>query len=542
MKRRYSLSLALLMLAVFGSSALALMANQPYSVQLLRVTAGGQQQLVSQMEARTDAGGKLDFSFANLPDAGTAPFLMVQIMDNSSGQAQILRQTLVPAPTAGAQMQMGVSETTFRQTQAALRAMQGATDTRDATQRFMFPLTMIASGGLSAESAESLGQAAAEASVTLNDFLTRHGVTGAQMTNFQDALTTAMRTFAANNKTAVDQRNMTDAAGIYGRTAAQFSDQKVQAGVAAGIDPMLMTTAFDQANRTINDSSALSRVSMAEIAALHATLIADAQQRRVYAQMSSYHQALPAIGAKAGQLQDFTGAMNTLEDAMVGTHANFCQAAFANPATPPDQATIDQALAEMEAAMQGALDIFGQETTATGTQIDAALTLMANYMGGADGMGGMMGDGMMSGANLSQMGFGMMQTSPAGVPQNWSSMMVAATNLLAADPNMSYTHTAGLIDQLALENRPSTPDWSLLPDGSVKSLLELQYDLMLAQLIEMQSLADMSQPPSLADMATFSATALARHSLVRQGLHGLSATQMSALPAALTPPMLTVVF
>jgi hypothetical protein len=542
MKRRYSLSLALLMLVVFGSSALALMANQPYSVQLLRVSAGGQQQLISQMEASTDAGGKLDFSFANLPDAGTAPFLMVQILDNSSGQAQILRQTLVPAPTAGEQMQMGVSETTFRQTQAALHAMQGATDARDATQRIMFPLTMISSGGLSAEGAESFGQAAAEASVTLNDFLARQGVTGEQMTSFQDALTAAMRTFAAGNKMAVEQQDMTDAAGIYGRTAVQFIDQMVQAGVAAGIDPMLMTTALDQATRTIDDSSALSRVSMAEIAALHATLIADAQQRRVYAQLSSYHQALPAIGAKAGQLQDFTGAMNTLENAMVQTHANFCQTAFADPSTLPDQATIDQALSEMKATMQGALDSFGQKTTATSTQIDGALTLMADDMGGAGGMGGLISGGMMTGANLSQMGFGMMPTSPDGTEQNWSTMMVAATNLLTADPNMSYTPTAGLINQLSVENRPSAPDWSLLPDGAAKSLLELQYDLMLAHLIDMQSLAGMSQPPSLADMAALSATALAHHSLVSQGLHGLSAARMNALPAALRPPMLSVAF
>ena len=143
----------------------------------------------------------------------------------------------------------------------------------------------------------------------------------------------------------------------------------------------------------------------------------------------------------------------------------------------------------------------------------------------------------MNGSTLGGMGFGMMQTTLGGASQNWTTMMVAASNLVPSVPGMTYTpDTADLTSQLDPGNVPTAPDWSQIPDGSYKSLLVLQYDLMLVHLIDMQTVAGLTPPLTQADLASISTQDLANRAAIRQGLQGLSATQMDALMAALSPP------
>jgi hypothetical protein len=531
MKRISVLGLALLLSAYCATSALALTANHAYTVQLSPVSATGQQTAVEQMDATTDGNGKLSFHFTNVPDSGTAPFLMVQIMDNAGGQQQVVRQTLVPAPNSGQQMQMGVDEVSFRQTQAALQAMQAASDSGDATLRAMFPLTMIPTGAMSAADAGSFGQAAGTGAATFRNYLSQNGVTADQMTAFQSALTEAMREFASDNKTAVDQTDPGTAAGLRGKASAQFMAAMIQAAQTAGIDPTLVSDAFDQAGKAMDNSAALSGLPSGELAAMHATYLAGAQQRHLQAQMGRYAAAMPVVGASASQTQQFTSAMTNLQNAMVQARQTFCQQAFTDPSTLPDPTTVDQALSTMETGMQNAFNAFNQDTTASQTQIDAMLTTMAGHMGN------MIGGGMMSGSNLAQMGFGMMETTLGGTPQNWSIMMVAASNLASTVPGLVYTPvTADLTSQLSPANVPPAPDWSQLPDGPYKSLLELQYDLMLVHLIDAQAVAVLTPPLTQEELAAISAQDLANRAEIRQGIQGLTDAQVAALMAALSPP------
>ncbi|MEJ2691251.1 MAG: hypothetical protein P8130_15180 [Deltaproteobacteria bacterium] len=258
------------------------------------------------------------------------------------------------------------------------------------------------------------------------------------------------------------------------------------------------------------------------------------------AEMGGYAEAMPVVGASTTQTQTFSSARSTLQTAMLQARQEFFQSAFADPTTLPGQTTIDQALNDMQTAMQTAFDNFNQDTTATSTQIDDMLGIMATGMGGAGGTGGMggMGGGMMSGTNLAQMGFGMMQTTLSGTTQNWSTMMVAASNLVPDAPNFAYTPmTSDLISQLSAGNAPTPPDWSQIADGSYKDFLQLQYDLMLVRLIDMQTIADLGQPPTQDDLASISASDLALRSQIRQGVQGLTATQVDALMTTLSPPM-----
>jgi len=442
----------------------------------------------------------------------------------------VVRQTMVPAPTTGQQMQMGINDVTYRQTQAALQAMQTAS-AGGQTLGAMFPLTMIPTGGISASDAGNFGTLAGMAASTFRNYLMQNGVTADQMTAFQNGMVEAMRTFAADNRNIVNQTNPNTAAGFYGRAGAQFMAAMFQAGDTAGIDPVLMAAAFDQAGQAIDNSPALGTISAGAIAAMHGTYLAGAQQRQLLAQMSRYAAAMPVVGATPDQTQTFSTARTNLQNAMVTARQNFCQQAFADPTTLPDPTTVDQALSTMETAMQGAFGTFNTSTTASSTQIDSMLSVMAG------GMGGMMGGGMMTGSTLGSMGFGMMETTLGGTSQNWNIMMVAASNLMPSVPGMTYTpDTANLASQLSPANVPTAPDWSQLPDGSYKSLLMLQYDLMLVHLVDMQMAAGLTPPLTQTELASIGAQDLANRAAIRQGLHGLSATQMNALMAALSPP------
>jgi hypothetical protein len=219
MRKIYLSGLALLFSTVFATAALAapLTANHSYTVQLSTVSATGQLTPVNQMDATTDASGKLNFQFSNVPDTGSASYLMVQIMDTVGGQTQLVRQTLVPAPTPGQQMGMGVNEVSYRQTQAALQAMQTTTGTAGSTLGVLFPMTMISTGAIPGSAAGNIGQAANDAATAFRNTLTQGGVTTNQMASFQSGLLDAMRTYAANNETVAMQTDPNTAADLYGR-------------------------------------------------------------------------------------------------------------------------------------------------------------------------------------------------------------------------------------------------------------------------------------------------------------------------------------
>lgn len=525
------LSLVLVFSVLTATSALALTANHTYTVQLHTVSNVGEPMLVEQMNSTSDANGKLHFQFSNVPDTGSAPFLMVQIMDSVDGQLQMVRKTLAPAPTAGEQMQMGVSELSHHQTQAALQAMKSGTGT--AALHVMFPLTMISSGAISNADADNLGLMAAAASVEFETYMTQSGVSATQMIAFRTRLTDAMRNLASDCKLAVDATDPVLAANRYGMADSEFMRAMIAAGAEAGIDPELLSAAFDQARVAMENAPGAMPLSSGAYAMLDGTFMAGHQQRQLQAQMLNYADAMGMFHADTGQTQTFTAARTALHEAMLQAWQEYLLI-YSDPNNLPDHLTIDQAQADYEIAIQAAMDMFLLATEATDPQIDTMLGEMANHMDG-----GMMGGGMMTGSTLAGMGFGMMQTSLTGTPQNWSTMMVAATTFLSSLTGVSYTpDTANLTNQLAQlspASMPTAPDMSLLPDGQDKSLLQLQYDLMLVHLIDMQMAANLTPPLTPSDLASISAVGLDNRFAVRQRLQGLTEAQQRALIAAMSP-------
>ena len=521
MKTIHTLGLTLLLLAFCATSALALTANTTYNVQLMTVSSTGQTTAVgSPMQEITNANGVLSFNFSDVPTSG---FLMVQITDSNG---QTVRQTLVPAPTAGQQMQMGINAVSNSQTQAALAAMQTGSSGNQ-TFGAMFPLVMVPTA-VSSNDTGSVGQAASAAASEFQSYLSNQTqVTPTQLSAFQTSMLTAMRGYATATQSA---------STTYSQAQTQLMTAMIQAAQNAGIDPTVVSTAFDQAGQAMVGSSAFASLSSGTASAIQATFQAGAMQRQLLAEMNNYSSALSTLNTTD---QTFSSQMTALQTAMATAQKTFFQNAFGSSTV--DQTTIDNALSTMETAMQGAFGTFNTQTTATPTLISSMYDTMAtnmNSMMGSGGMGG--GMGSMTGSSL--------QTSLGTTTQNWSTMMVAATlsNLVSSSTtNLTYTpYTDALSQQLTTAGGtvPTAPDLSSVTNTTYQSLLEVQYDLMLVHLIDMQLVANATQNGTVAlsqdQLASISATDLANRTAVFNGLSGLSADQMNALTAALTPPQL----
>jgi hypothetical protein len=153
------------------------------------------------------------------------------------------------------------------------------------------------------------------------------------------------------------------------------------------------------------------------------------------------------------------------------------------------------------------------------------------------GLGGMMGG--MTGGTLAGMGIGMMVTTPGSTStQNWSVMMVATNNFVVPTRTMTYTPiTTTLSTELTGMGitPPTPPNFNSFADP-YKSMLELQYDLVLTKLINLQKLAQIGTTPTQAQMFNIKDTDLATKNTMRGNITGLTSSQATALMASLAQP------
>ena len=145
--------------------------------------------------------------------------------------------------------------------------------------------------------------------------------------------------------------------------------------------------------------------------------------------------------------------------------------------------------------------------------------------------------GGMTSGTLSGMGIGMMTTSPTSTTtQNWTVMMVASGDFVTPTFGMTYTPiTSNLTTQLTTV--PTPPAFANFADP-YKSLLEVQYDLMLTKLLALQQEASLGPSPTPAQVASIAATEYQNRATIMQNVTGVTDAQKSAMVATLTQPQL----
>ncbi|MDO8721258.1 MAG: hypothetical protein Q7J31_03410, partial [Syntrophales bacterium] len=206
---------------------------------------------------------------------------------------------------------------------------------------------------------------------------------------------------------------------------------------------------------------------------------------------------------------------------------------FANPSAFPDAATISSTESTMLAAMQTLFNNFvSTDAAASSNDITGMLSAMATQM---NGMGGMM-SGMTS-TTLANMGIGQMVTMPGGALQNWTVMMVSANDFVTPGLQLTYTPSTTLSGQLtALGVTPPTPPTFSQFADPYKSMLELQYDLLLLKLINVEKLVQLGTAPMQAQLAQLKEDDLAMKAAIMQNIVGLTDAQKDALIVSMTVP------
>ena len=510
----------------FANSALALTPHTTFMVKLSTVSPAGRLMEAATTSGISDASGKLSFHFANVPTNSAARFLMVQVAD---GNGAIVRQAMVPASTPGGTINMGISEVTDRQAKAMLKTIADAGS--DNPTPMMLLTSMVRSGAISDSDAQSFSPIARNAASAFETFMTANGVTAAQMTALKVGMLTAMGDVAAKYRDAVNAATPSLAADQRGAAMTAFTDAVAKAAVDAGIAANLMPLALDKAAKAAEGAAANTPMDTNVIMAMKATLRMETAQRQLKAEMGSYGTAMTAMGATAVQMQQLSTASKALGSAMMSAQANFEQM-FADPANFPNAAAISAAESTMLTTMQMmSANFTTTDAAAPNSEITSMLNTMATRIGT---MGGTM-SGMTSTA-LSGMGIGRMTTAAGNGLHNWTVMMTAANNFVTADLPLTYTPSTTLTGQLAaLGGTPPTPPAFAQLADPYKSLLELQYDLMLLNLINARKLAQLGTTPTQEQLAQLKEETLAMTAALKQNLSGITDAQKDVLVTLSSP-------
>ena len=531
------LIVALLLSVASAPSALALPINKVLTVQLSIITSAVFNDLgqitpvlapVRSISVTTDASGKVSFGFSAVPTSDKVQFLIVRILDGTT----VLRQSVVPAPDPGGTVNFGVSEVTTSQATALLKAFAdsgGGSPTLTA-----MIMTMVRSGAISDTDLRNTSPLARTAASAFETFLATHGAAG-QLPAFRANLLPALRDFAAAYKNSVDvttlandantsnpvqdlqnkaASNLAEAASR-GDAIARFLGAVVNAGADAGISPSVMQLAFTEAGKA---AEALpSSVSPDVVTAMLAMFRTGAQHCQLRAEMRNYTGALPFLNMTtavaqrtfhnmttvAGQrlfknmttsasqqqyrvaVQNFTAAAATLDSALQTAQESF-ERIFADPAAFPAVQDITFARDNLSLTLRSLTSNFITSTSSSPGELLAMQTNMAGKING-------MTLGTLQGA-----GIGSMFTSTSASSQNWLKMMVAGANFISPPIQMNYSSA---ITNLAGKFPSQPPPNFSLFSNPYKSLLRLQYDLMLLKFNKQLALAQAAQPVTLTALA-----------------------------------------
>ena len=512
MKVTRYLFLALLLSAICATSALALPVNKVLTAQLSTVTPSGLIIPIRSISVTSDAAGKVSFGFASVPTSDSVQLLMVRIIDGTT----VLRQSVVPAPVPGGTVNFGVSEVTTCQATALLKAIAdsgGGTTTLTA-----MIMTMVRSGAISDTDLRNFSPLARAATIAFESFLAANGA-GGQLAAFRANLLPALRDLSATYKESVDvvtlandastanpvqdlqnqaTSNLAEAASR-GDAIARFLGAIVTAGADAGISPALMQLAFTEAGKAAE--ALASPVTPDVITAMLAIFRTGAQHCQLRAEMRSYAGALPFVNVtSAARVQQFKGAAATLGDSMVTVQESF-ELIFASPAAFPSFQDIAFARDNLSLTLQSLTTNFITNTTASPGEVIEMQTIMAGKMNG------------MTLATLQGMGIGSMFTSPSASSQNSLTMMVAGANFFT--PPIQMTYSSAVTNLASRFPSQPPPNFTLL-SNPYKSLLRLQYDLMLLKFNNRQALAQAALPVTQSALAQIKEDDLAlRNTMLR---------------------------
>ena len=239
--------IALLMLVLPNSSwSMNLPLSKDLTVRLSTLNSQGQLQTVTEITSKTDSLGKIAFDFPTVPSATDTPFLHVQIMDGVT----VLRQTIVPSPQAGGNVDVGISEVTDLQARSLLKA--AAISGRLTPLHLLVAQALLRTPTISIANAESVGAAIATGADAIAGVLATDSLTSEQLSTFMSSLSKGLADAAAMYRKSVDDAVVFDQkveAYRRGEAYAVLLKALITAGSDAGINLETICTGFAAAGK-----------------------------------------------------------------------------------------------------------------------------------------------------------------------------------------------------------------------------------------------------------------------------------------------------
>jgi hypothetical protein len=313
--------LAIVALVASSQNCFALIANTPYTLELSKVNSDGTTTLVGKpLSVTSDATGRVDFTFSNVPTLATNRFLIVTVKD-AAGVVQI--KSFAPAPSSGATGTLGVNTTTTAQ--AMLMERLGAVVGTDDPVVVAFGLMFTRNPNLSTTDIDNFAIIGQQAIIIgMEPYMLANGATAAQMATFKNKLvynnaagSKDLSNFTDLTRSAVlnpaqAQADMAQASGL-------ISDIFVDAAAAANIDLDLILAAFDSAGIMLESGTG-----QAAMLALSATFRNNMNQavNNFFTRLSAitvkarYAATLTTLNATTAQITRFNAGVTTMVAAM----------------------------------------------------------------------------------------------------------------------------------------------------------------------------------------------------------------------------------
>lgn len=237
-----SLIVAIMLIALPTISlSMNLPINKELTVRLSTLSSQGQMATVSDLVTKTDALGKIVFNFPSIPSSTSTPFLHIQFMDGTS----VLRQTIVPSPQPGLNVDVGVSEVTDLQARALLKA--AAISGQLTPLHLLVAQTLLRTPTISTADAETVAAAIDEGATAITNVLATDGLSLDQLKTFMNSLSIGLADAAAVFRKSVDDSVVFDQkveAYRRGEAYAVLLQALIKAGTDAGISLETICTAF----------------------------------------------------------------------------------------------------------------------------------------------------------------------------------------------------------------------------------------------------------------------------------------------------------
>ena len=374
---------ALIFLFCGSALAAALNPNETYTINFSVIQSNGTMAAPAYSTTATaDANGLVSFSLTGMPTNATCNFMDVNaVAPAGSPDAGVVRESVVPCPSAGTTMPLGLSEITNAQAQALVSAFKAAGTDDPILAVFMFAAVQ----STSINSADLI-KLAGYANQGISNMTAPGGyvyylkntksVSDADLATYRKNIVVDLADPSAGYSYLIKASVDADAAGDH-VTAAHDRGK-----AAALILQNLVKATKNPSSTSIHAGwvmEAIDRMGSIVVPLIQTNLLNDFQaiqagigtgldQMRQQVVIQKYENAMSTLNASGADLTQFQNAAAALASAVNSANETFNQAAFPNGQAALD-ATIQAAQTAMNTAMENAFNDFQSAMAASSQEI-----------------------------------------------------------------------------------------------------------------------------------------------------------------------------